>query len=194
MNSNWRAYTGSNAPTCYASLKISEPPNDMNYKEQLDSPQWQRRRLEKMESANWQCQVCGDGNEKLHVHHVRYEDGRLAWQYRDEELQCLCATCHQLAHMNPAKVITNAEAMAMKRRAVYTVLGIGREAGSVTIEEGHPMEREWLKLREEMMIATDRVARDWREKIEAFRAKYSQHNVNVLAPAGEETLTKENDV
>lgn len=70
----------------------------MSYSEQLRHPNWQRKRLEVMEAANFNCEDCGDANTTLNVHHQRYVKGRLAWEYEIDELQCLCQPCHAKHH------------------------------------------------------------------------------------------------
>lgn len=70
----------------------------MTYGEQLRHPNWQRMRLEVLSRAKFSCQVCGDGEHTLHVHHKRYVKGRLAWEYEGHELIALCEGCHSSAH------------------------------------------------------------------------------------------------
>lgn len=70
----------------------------MTYGEQLRHPQWQRRRLEMMATANFCCQACKEAERTLHVHHKRYVKGRMAWEYSDTELVVLCEECHSAAH------------------------------------------------------------------------------------------------
>ncbi len=70
----------------------------MTYAAQLRHPNWQRRRLEMLSAANWQCQRCRDDSTTLHVHHRRYVKGRMAWEYEDGELLVLCETCHEEEH------------------------------------------------------------------------------------------------
>jgi len=41
----------------------------MTYAEKLRDPRWQRRRLEKLDAADFHCESCGDGESTLHVHH-----------------------------------------------------------------------------------------------------------------------------
>lgn len=72
----------------------------MTYKEQLQHPNWQRKRLETLESAGFSCESCGDKETMLHVHHKRYVKGRKAWEYDLDELQVLCAPCHESEHAN----------------------------------------------------------------------------------------------
>lgn len=67
----------------------------MNYKEQLESPEWQKKRLEILNRDGWTCQECGDKETQLHVHHRYYvNDGRMAWEYPFFALLTLCKNCH----------------------------------------------------------------------------------------------------
>jgi hypothetical protein len=68
------------------------------YAEQLKHPNWQRRRLECLEAARWECENCGNTEVTLHVHHKRYVKGRMAWEYSDQELIVLCESCHDIDH------------------------------------------------------------------------------------------------
>jgi hypothetical protein len=66
----------------------------MTYKEQLDRPEWQKKRLEILDRDNWTCQHCDSTTEQLHVHHRYYVSGRMAWEYPGIALQTLCKHCH----------------------------------------------------------------------------------------------------
>lgn len=66
------------------------------YSEKLKDPRWQKKRLEVMEQAGWMCQICGDSDRELHVHHPRYEKGREPWDYKN--LICACHSCHERIH------------------------------------------------------------------------------------------------
>jgi hypothetical protein len=70
----------------------------MTYGEQLKHPNWQRKRLEVLEHAEFRCQRCMDAESTLHVHHKRYVKGRMAWEYEARELVALCEDCHQEMH------------------------------------------------------------------------------------------------
>lgn len=76
-----------------------------SYGIQLSSPQWQKKRLEVMQAANWRCQFCGDENEELHVHHPFYRYSLKPWEYRASELRCLCRTCHTASHITKSKLV-----------------------------------------------------------------------------------------
>jgi hypothetical protein len=70
----------------------------LTYGEQLRHPNWQRKRLEMLEAADWQCENCGEKEITLHVHHKRYIKGRMAWEYEAAELAVLCDPCHEDEH------------------------------------------------------------------------------------------------
>lgn len=72
----------------------------LTYKEQLLHPNWQRKRLEVLERAEFKCESCYDGESTLHVHHKRYLKGRMAWEYEHNELMALCVSCHEEHHAN----------------------------------------------------------------------------------------------
>jgi len=67
------------------------------YWKKLSDRRWQRKRLEILERAGFECESCGDAsNEKqLHVHHTYYEKGMDPWEYPDESLLCVCKDCHK---------------------------------------------------------------------------------------------------
>lgn len=61
-------------------------------------PQWQKRRLEVMQVSRFRCADCDSAEDTLNVHHISYVKGRKPWEYEDEELVCLCESCHQARH------------------------------------------------------------------------------------------------
>lgn len=69
----------------------------LSYYEQLKDPRWQRLRLVVLNRDGWKCCDCGDGTTELHVHHLAYNKGCLAWEYDVGMLKTLCATCHAQA-------------------------------------------------------------------------------------------------
>lgn len=64
-----------------------------NYGEKLRDPRWQKKRLEVFERDNWTCQACGDFEEELQVHHMKYKGE--PWEVALEDLETLCWSCHQ---------------------------------------------------------------------------------------------------
>jgi len=68
----------------------------MTYAEKLKDPRWQKMRLKILERDEWTCQICGNKEETLHVHHKRYLRGKEPWDCPDIFLSTLCAPCHEL--------------------------------------------------------------------------------------------------
>lgn len=70
----------------------------MTYSEKLKDQRWQKKRLELLEAAGWQCQCNSCQNEKdkptLHVHHRIYLRNTDPWEYEDWAYQVLCDECH----------------------------------------------------------------------------------------------------
>jgi len=96
-----------------------------SYFDFLKDPRWQKRRLERLEDARWECSNCGDGKSTLHVHHQRYIKGRKPWEYSDQELTVLCETCHSAAH-DDKKLL---ERMSIECGAQFADFCIGAAAG-----------------------------------------------------------------
>ena len=88
----------------------------MDYKEQIKSPQWQRRRLEIMQRDDFTCQICGCKDKALNVHHTAYEQGKLIWEYPDDTLITLCESCHEYEHMKDVSI--NELLCSIKKRGV----------------------------------------------------------------------------
>jgi len=68
------------------------------YAEKLKDPRWQKKRLDVLNEADFQCEICNDSESTLHVHHKHYIRGREPWEYDNEQLVCLCMHCHQNQH------------------------------------------------------------------------------------------------
>jgi len=66
------------------------------YSEKLRDPRWQKKRLEIMEAAQFQCEDCGSNDKTLHVHHCIYMKGCEPWEYSAAELICVCEDCHDI--------------------------------------------------------------------------------------------------
>lgn len=64
----------------------------------LKDPRWQRKRLEKLQDADWTCSCCGIKEKTLHVHHPKYRHGAMPWEYELDELEVLCDDCHEAFH------------------------------------------------------------------------------------------------
>lgn len=65
------------------------------YTELFKDPRWQKMRLKILERDEFHCQICGDGESTLHVHHRYYESGCKPWEYEESALVTLCEECHQ---------------------------------------------------------------------------------------------------
>jgi hypothetical protein len=70
------------------------------YSEKLKDPRWQKMRLKILERDDFACQICGDSEETLHVHHKRYVWGNDPWDYPDEVFATLCEECHDDVSMS----------------------------------------------------------------------------------------------
>ena len=84
----------------------------MTYQEQLKSPKWQKKRLFILERDNWACQICGDTENMLSVHHMDYIKGYKPWDYENEYLITLCSSCHS------SETECNKEALERLRKAI----------------------------------------------------------------------------
>ena len=73
-------------------------PTSITWSDQYKHPQWQKKRLEVLEASEFQCDMCGSKEKQLHVHHKQYFKGRMMWEYASDELQALCADCHEHNH------------------------------------------------------------------------------------------------
>lgn len=70
----------------------------VSYSEKLKDPRWQRKRLEILERDNWACQVCGNTEKTLHVHHTHYIKQIDPWDHPEHLLITLCEKCHSDEH------------------------------------------------------------------------------------------------
>lgn len=67
----------------------------MPYKDYLQTPEWQSRRLQHLKSSGFRCQVCNSPEKLLDVHHRTYE--RRGEEYY-KDLIVLCRKCHDTFH------------------------------------------------------------------------------------------------
>ena len=68
------------------------------YLELLKNPKWQKLRLEVLDARGWKCELMGETDISLNVHHRRYVRGAMPWEYEPEQLQVLCEECHKDLH------------------------------------------------------------------------------------------------
>jgi hypothetical protein len=76
-----------------------------SYHELLKRPEWQRKRLEVMDRADFKCSRCSSHDKTLNVHHRFYLKGRKPWEYPDDVFVCLCEACHIKwhEHLDPVR-------------------------------------------------------------------------------------------
>jgi hypothetical protein len=67
----------------------------MKYSDKLRDPRWQKKRLEIMQRDEFSCQLCGDTESPLNVHHYFYEKNNEPWDYNSEDLVTVCESCHE---------------------------------------------------------------------------------------------------
>jgi hypothetical protein len=51
-----------------------------------------------MQAHNFSCEICGDKESTLHIHHKQYLKGYEPWDYKIDQLSCVCETCHEINH------------------------------------------------------------------------------------------------
>jgi hypothetical protein len=66
----------------------------MTYSEKLRDPRWQRKRLQVLVRDGFRCVACNHDKENLQIHHKKYFRGKDPWDYDNQYLETLCATCH----------------------------------------------------------------------------------------------------
>lgn len=125
----------------------------MNYKEQIKSPKWQKRRLEILQKDGFRCQICGDDEHTLNVHHLVYHKNRNIWEYEDWELITLCEDCHEHQHImeeNLEEKIWSLKSRGVSIEEISALL----ETIDITIFKGNDF------------CITDIVGEEWRPEIE----------------------------
>jgi len=70
---------------------------EKTYSEKLKDPRWQKKRLEVLQRDNFTCQLCGDAETELHVHHHAYLKGCQPWEYELSNFSTFCKHCHAAA-------------------------------------------------------------------------------------------------
>lgn len=71
-----------------------------SYFEKLRDPRWQKKRLEVLESAGWECESCNSTTKTLHIHHKQYIKSREPWEYELTNFEALCEDCHHESHVD----------------------------------------------------------------------------------------------
>jgi hypothetical protein len=78
------------------------PTSNISYQDYLLTPGWRRKRKGALTRAGFRCERC-DGKRDLQVHHRTYE--RLGDE-RPEDLEVLCASCHEQHHYEQGQLQT----------------------------------------------------------------------------------------
>lgn len=66
----------------------------INYLKSLHDIRWKDKRKEILARDKYTCQRCRKEQCYLEVHHKKYESGKMAWEYKNEDLTSLCQDCH----------------------------------------------------------------------------------------------------
>lgn len=133
--------------------------SDSQWKDQYRNPLWQKRRLEVMQYRDFTCQVCGDTSETLNVHHKAYIKGRKVWEYENDQLECLCETCHKTAHDEKEKLLGLLLLISSEGIGSITALVAGycsTMSGPVSIDVC-PQELESLAEKDALAFASGRI-------------------------------------
>lgn len=67
------------------------------YKIQLSRPEWLAFREFIFVVKGKKCELCGSLKD-IQIHHKRYINGRLAWEYIPDDVVVLCGNCHKRIH------------------------------------------------------------------------------------------------
>ena len=70
------------------------------YQEKMKDPRWQAKRILILKRDNYTCQMRGEINKELHVHHTQYFSYLEPWDYPDLFLVTFCKDCHLLVTLN----------------------------------------------------------------------------------------------
>lgn len=82
-------------------LVLSYYMGEITYEDYLESPHWKATKSERLKLSNYCCDVCGDDEIQLQVHHKHYET--LGHEDMDD-LATLCPYCHKDVHVEITKL------------------------------------------------------------------------------------------
>jgi 5-methylcytosine-specific restriction endonuclease McrA len=77
-----------------------EPPHDLSflsYQDYLRSGHWMEISAREKKTANYQCELCGNGRSTLNVHHL-YNLSECMGREEPRDLMVLCQGCHEEVH------------------------------------------------------------------------------------------------
>lgn len=92
----------------------------MTYKEKLQDPRWQKKRLEILSRDNFTCQLCNDKETTLHVHHNQYISD--PWDVENDKLITYCQYCHRIVEFTKNIKIYNKILKIYNRKSPLGVL------------------------------------------------------------------------
>jgi 5-methylcytosine-specific restriction endonuclease McrA len=72
--------------------------NRREYRKLLQDPKWKIKASFIRKRDNQTCCRCGLKKPRLQVHHKKYIDGLMPWEYENDLLESLCSTCHKKEH------------------------------------------------------------------------------------------------
>jgi 5-methylcytosine-specific restriction endonuclease McrA len=72
--------------------------NRKEYRRLLQDPKWKIKASYIRKRDNHMCCRCGKKSHRLQVHHKKYIDGLMPWEYENDLLESLCSTCHKKEH------------------------------------------------------------------------------------------------
>jgi 5-methylcytosine-specific restriction endonuclease McrA len=68
------------------------------YRKLLQDPKWKIKASFIRKRDSHTCRHCGKKSNRLQVHHIKYIDGLMPWEYDNELLESLCSSCHKKEH------------------------------------------------------------------------------------------------
>ena len=80
--------------------------NKEEYYEKLKDPRWQKKRLEIFKRDEFTCQICGDKESPLHVHHMCYNSCD-PWDIHNKYLITLCENCHGVESVQKSEALND---------------------------------------------------------------------------------------
>lgn len=90
----WETLNAQQKGQMQTGLRIQEL-KEMDYKDYLQTPEWNATRKKMFRRADYQCQLCNANKTTLNVHHKTYD--RLGAENYDD-LIVLCENCHAKFH------------------------------------------------------------------------------------------------
>lgn len=88
----------------------------MKYTNQLRTLNWKIKRFKILKRDNFCCLECKSENN-LQVHHTKYIQGRMAWEYPDDVLHTLCSECHIKIHKNTKITVEKSRSIKPKLKS-----------------------------------------------------------------------------